>query len=216
MLKGVVVGTGRSGTTLLVNLLGSHPRLSPMYELEFITDIIHWFRESGQVQAKKVLGLLYGWGSSLTGLPFREIWDKAYDKKKPRFGSKYALFTKTELMTAGTVFLDQLKELPAEKALAGLVNTLVGLHCKNDGKPWCVLKVPALIRAPDVFSEGFPGVKFVHILRDGRDVWCSARNYWWGPKTIPNCAQWWSENIRVADLIHREYPGMMLEIKYEN
>jgi hypothetical protein len=216
MIKGIVVGTGRSGTTLLVNLLGSHPRLSPLYELEFLTDIINWFRKSDKIKPKNVLGLLYGWSCMRGGLPYKDIWDEAYDSKKPRFGSKYALFTRLELMAAGTVFLDSLKEMPAEQAMANFMNTLADLHCQKDGKTDCILKVPALIRAPDVILPNLPETKFIHIFRDGRDVWCSSRKFWWGPKTVNGCAEWWKENLRIADLIHKEFPGRMLEIKYED
>lgn len=40
-----VVGVGRSGTTLLVNLLGSHASISPIYETSFIKNLLslcHW------------------------------------------------------------------------------------------------------------------------------------------------------------------------------
>ena len=98
MLKGFIVGTGRSGTTLLVNLLGSHTLLSPLYELEFLLNILSWFQKDGAVQPKELLGLLYAWGSALGGLPFKDIWSREYDPVRPRHGSKYALFSKADLM----------------------------------------------------------------------------------------------------------------------
>jgi hypothetical protein len=216
MLRGIVVGTGRSGTTLLVNMLGSHPQLSPLYELEFLTDIINWFRKSDKIEPKNILGLLYGWSWMRGGLPYEDIWDEAYDSKKPRFGSKFALFNRIELMSAATDFLDCLREMPAEQALARFMNTLADLHCRKDGKRDCILKVPALIRAPEVILPPLPDLKLIHIYRDGRDVWCSAKKFWWGPKTVQSCAEWWNENLRIADLIHREFPGRMLDIKYED
>lgn len=214
-LKGIIVGTGRSGTTLLVNLLGSHSRLSPLYELEFLVDIIKAIKDSGKIDTKEVLGLLYRWGSAKTGLPFKEVWDKSYDKRKPRFGSKYVLFTKPELLAMGTIFLDHLKTMPADQALGGFIRNLVALHCRNDNKPGSILKVPSLLRAPELLFDGLPEVKFVHIYRDGRDVWCSARKFWWGPKTVTECANWWTENLQISDLIRREYPDRILDVKYE-
>jgi hypothetical protein len=35
-----VVGVGRSGTTLLINLLGSHPSIAPIYETSFIKNLL--------------------------------------------------------------------------------------------------------------------------------------------------------------------------------
>ena len=41
-----IIGVPRSGTTLLVNLLGSHPLLAPIYETRFLISPWHF----GQVR----------------------------------------------------------------------------------------------------------------------------------------------------------------------
>jgi len=215
MLKGFVVGTSRSGTTLLVNLLGSHSRLSPLFELEFLLDVIDAYKGKGQIEPKEFLGLLYSWGSKHGGLPYDNIWDKSYDRIKPRYGSKYALFTKEELMRAGTDFLDDIRRLPAEEALFRFMDALSEDHCRRDGKPFTLIKVPSLLRAPDVLLSAFPEAKFIHIYRDGRDVWCSAKRFPWGPKTVEMSAQWWTDNMRISEILKATYPHNFMEVKYE-
>lgn len=216
MLKGFIVGTGRSGTTVLVNLLGSHSRLSPLFELEFLVDIAHMTKTTGKVEPKELLGLFYAWACARGGLPFKDAWDRSYDAIKPPFGSKYALFTKEELITAGVHYLDDVKALPAEQAYANLIHTLVEIHCRNDGKPHCIIKVPPLLRAPEIVFAALPETRYIHIFRDGRDVWCSSKKYWWGPKTMEDCAAWWSESLHVSELIKTTFPGKILEVKYES
>jgi len=215
MIKGFIVGTGRSGTTLLVNLLGSHSQLSPLFELEFLVDLVNMAKTTGKMVPKELLGLLYAWGSARGGLPFKDAWDRKYDAVKPRFGSKYALFTKEELLGAGVRFLDDLKARPAEEAYARLMNTLADIHCLNDGKTHCIIKVPSLLRAPEIVFTALPQARYVHIYRDGRDVWCSSRNYWWGPRTLEDCAAWWAETLHISEMIRDAFPGRILEVKYE-
>lgn len=215
-MKGFVVGTGRSGTTLLVNLLGSHSQLSPLYELEFLLNIMTWIRKDKTIVPKELLGLLYTWGSGLGGLPFLDIWDKNYDKKRPRFGSKYANFTKDHLMLAAVRFLDNLKQEPAEQALAAFINTLSDIQARNDKKPHTIIKTPGVMQIPSLILSGMPQCKFIHIYRDGRDVWCSIKNYSWGPDNVRNAAVWWSEHMRLAEEIKRISPDSILEVRYES
>ncbi|MFH2002095.1 MAG: sulfotransferase [Planctomycetota bacterium] len=216
MLKGFVVGTSRSGTTLLINLLGSHSRISPLFELEFLLDIIDAYKNKGKIEPREFLGLLYQWGSQKGGLPYDDVWDKSYDRIKPRFGSKYALFTKEALIRAGTDFLDDVQRLPAEEALYRFMDTLSEQHCRCDGKPFTLIKVPSLLRAPDVILAAFPDAKFIHIFRDGRDVWCSAKRFSWGPRSVEMCAHWWTDSMRISDLLKATYPENFVEIKYED
>ena len=215
MLKGFVVGTGRSGTTLLINLLGFHSQLSPLYELEFLLNILTWYNKNGTIVSSELLGLLNKWGSGLGGLPFVDIWDRNYDKIKPRFGSKYARFTRDDLMLAGRTFLDELRREPAERALARFITRLSDMHARSDGKPHCIIKTPAVMNAPALIFGALPAIKFIHIFRDGRDVWCSIRNYSWGPGNLIEAARWWVQHMRLADELRKILPDRLLEIQYE-
>ena len=43
-----------------------------------------------------------------------------------------------------------------------------------------------------------PEARFIHIVRDGRDVALSMRGQWWGPQSVAQTALWWSQRIRAA------------------
>ncbi|MGZ8500831.1 MAG: sulfotransferase, partial [Candidatus Binatia bacterium] len=40
MKPGFIVGVPRSGTTLLINLLGQHPLIAPLYETRFLRNLL--------------------------------------------------------------------------------------------------------------------------------------------------------------------------------
>jgi hypothetical protein len=60
-----------------------------------------------------------------------------------------------------------------------------------------------------------PEAKFVHIIRDGRDVALSLRNQWFSPGTdIETLAEFWKKSVhtaRLSGLGHADY----MEIRYE-
>ena len=66
-----------------------------------------------------------------------------------------------------------------------------------------------------LIQELIPEARFVHIIRDGRDVALSIINLWWGPNSVEESANWWVSGIQearsqVADL------HWYLEIRYED
>ena len=66
-----------------------------------------------------------------------------------------------------------------------------------------------------VIQSVLPEARFVHIIRDGRDVALSLGATWWGPKTLPERAEWWAGQVQSA----RDQSGLLayyLEIRYED
>lgn len=59
------------------------------------------------------------------------------------------------------------------------------------------------------------GAKFIHIVRDGRDVALSVIPLKWGPNDIETAAQWWQESLRRIRDEARHLPFYM-EIRYED
>ena len=66
----------------------------------------------------------------------------------------------------------------------------------------------------DKSSYGNP--KFIHIIRDGRDVAMSWMGIWVGPKTISQAAQEWAKHVREKKKWGLDHPDRYLEIKYED
>ena len=67
-----------------------------------------------------------------------------------------------------------------------------------------------------IINELFPDAKFIHIIRDGRDVANSVLKQKWGPKDIIQAAEWWQSHMVLGRRM-----GLMLdssryiEVNYE-
>jgi hypothetical protein len=66
-----------------------------------------------------------------------------------------------------------------------------------------------------LIQELLPEARFVHIIRDGRDVALSIKDLWWGPNSVEEAAKWWASGIvsarsQVKDL------KWYLEVRYED
>ncbi|MHB1955775.1 MAG: sulfotransferase family protein, partial [Sulfobacillus sp.] len=79
----------------------------------------------------------------------------------------------------------------------------------GDKTPNYVLNIPAL-------AEMFPESRFVHVIRDGRDVALAIRDMTWGPSEIRDIGPYWAERVRAGRAAGRELgTGRYLEVAYE-
>ena len=108
------------------------------------------------------------------------------------------------------------------------LNRLFGLYGRINNKPLVGNKTPAYVRSIPTFHALWPEAKFVHIIRDGRDVCLSVLNWKKGERTagryasweedpVSTTALWWERKVRKA----REDgaalgPGLYHEMHYED
>jgi hypothetical protein len=108
-----------------------------------------------------------------------------------------------------------------------LVEGLMQNFCRAEGKPRWAEKTPENIQCMVALGELFPEARFIHMVRDGRDVACSlvtqARDY---PtkggneksvQTITGAARYWRDTVmegrrQAAD---PSLIGRVLEVRYE-
>lgn len=90
---------------------------------------------------------------------------------------------------------------------------------------YIVEKSPSHLFVMDLIHEVFPAARFVHVLRDGRDVCVSVRaasKYWvpqWAKtfgRSIYSSAQAWQHAVRRARQLGSDLGGQFLEIQYES
>jgi Sulfotransferase family len=107
------------------------------------------------------------------------------------------------------------------------LNRVFGLYAKIKNKPLVGNKTPAYVRSIATLHALWPEAKFVHIIRDGRDVCLSVLNWKKGERTagryasweedpVSTTALWWERKVRKA----REDgaalgPGLYHEMHYE-
>lgn len=96
-----------------------------------------------------------------------------------------------------------------------MFNNFFGEYAKTHNKARWADKTPYNIKSIDFYLDVFEGnIKFIHMIRDGRDVALSMLGMTWGPQTVEDAANSWKDII----LESRKHVGKpyFIEIKYED
>ena len=89
------------------------------------------------------------------------------------------------------------------------------LYAEKQGKPRWGDKTPGYVREMHRIESVLPEARFVHLIRDGRDVALSVLGMNWGPSTVPEAAFRWKKRILRA---REQAPriGHYVEVRYED
>lgn len=208
-------GAGRSGTTLVVDMLGLHPRISPIYETDFVLQLAGLlFGEHGlslQEIRGRVIRRMDEWTRPL---PFRPHSKRDYEQF--HHGPHYILFDRAFALERTTELLKQVAAGRATDGFRDFVLTLFEEHCRRDGKVRWVNKTPAYVNHLPLLRALFPTMRFIHSIRDGRDTACSAVTRSWGPQNYRKAAAWWANRVKRGVAFGRKYPEQYLEVRFED
>ena len=112
-------------------------------------------------------------------------------------------------------------ELVRERAHASdmspvsVVRAAFETYAQAQGRPRWGDKTPGYVLHMPLLAKAFPGARFVHIIRDGREVAASWREAWWGPDDVLATAHQWRRMIRRAESGSKRLPaGSLLEVRY--
>lgn len=89
------------------------------------------------------------------------------------------------------------------------------MYAERFGKVRWGDKTPQYLRHMRLVSELLPEARFIHILRDGRDVALSTKDLWFGPDSVEENAKWWTSWIEDARR-QSQYLEFYKEIRYED
>ena len=91
-----------------------------------------------------------------------------------------------------------------------------GLYAERIGKPRCGEKTPIYVKSIRKISGALPEARFLHVIRDGRDVALSIRDRATKEHTIEAIAERWVRRIGQARRQSKKLPGgAYKEIRYE-
>ena len=161
-----IVGTGRSGTTMLRMMLDAHPDLAVPPETHFIPTLARAFEDPSK-QLDDFLELVAS---------FHTWRDFGIDTERLR-----------EALTA-----------PGPFHLTPALRTFFRLYAQRFGKPRWGDKTPMYFADMDLVQRVVPEARFIHLIRDGRDVALSIKDLWFGPNSIREAAGWWVSRIQHA------------------
>ncbi len=99
--------------------------------------------------------------------------------------------------------------------LGEALRALYGLYAGRFGKPRWGDKTPHYLRQMTLIQGLLPEARFIHIIRDGRDVALSVKDLWFGANSIEEAARRWQSSIQKARRQARKLPHY-LEVRYED
>jgi hypothetical protein len=178
-----IVGTTRSGSTLLRLMLDAHPDVALPSETHFVPDVIAACRERG-----------------ITPEELCEVFTS-----HRRWG---------DFHLDGGELLERLRALPKLRA-GDAVRSFFDLYAAQQGKRRWGDKTPGYSRHMPEIERALPEVRFIHLIRDGRDVALSVLPLSWGPDTVELAAERWVKRIgkaRADSAKVRHYT----EVRYED
>lgn len=184
-----ISGCGRSGTTLLGAMLGTHSRCLATPESKFILQIyrtnLKEHREADlEISLEKIKN---HWSFKVWGV---ELNSK--EEFQPNLWNSYS-----DLVLW----------------LVKMYGSEVG---KTEVDIW-VDHTPNARSFSALLFDLFPDGKMVHIVRDGRAVASSVMGLDWGPNTINSAAHWWIENIANGLAIESYFGDSRVQrIRYED
>ncbi len=183
----VVVGCGRSGTTLLRTMFSSHPDLAMsvgQYPLDLWRVRARYEREGGFDLARFAEDLL----------AVRQFVDMGIDPERLR-----ASLHGVQSVGYGEAW-----------------RRVLALYAAAKGKHRYGHKNPGFVEHLGTVASWWPEARFVHIHRDGRDVALSMVEQGWGPNNVAGAARWWATRVaagrRGGDALG---PDRYLEVRYE-
>jgi hypothetical protein len=187
-----IVGCPRSGTTLLGRMVDAHPALAIIHETRWI---VRFFEKRA--------------GITPDGLVTPDLVSALHGFR--RFGE----------LEIGRQTLENLLEGAASLRYSSFVTSIFDLYGATRGKPLVGDKCPRYVRNLPLLHALWPGARFVHLIRDGRDVCLSIVNWrssdrilghfptWTGDR-LSTVALWWDWHVRLG----RESEGLLGNDRY--
>jgi hypothetical protein len=226
-----VGGSGRSGTTIVVNLLNRHSKIhaSLPREIKYLTsrsgliDLVYG-RPIGLEEGSKgvrnnliarllpIIGRskLHYFQKNLHGV----WWSEAGKKGKAR-GLIQAIDEEV-LISAEKNFLANFRRQP-EVTARDLFRTLSAAQFKKPDIRYFADSTPVNIMQANYLHKLFPDALFINMVRDGRDVALSVANEKWGPRDPYTALEWWGNRVLKANLALNEVPqNQSLSIRLED
>jgi hypothetical protein len=148
-------------------------------------------------------------------------------KARKRFGDVRAPDVEHMLAFIQRTSMFQLWEVPEEvvrrhvealrePSFADVIGAVFQAYADQQGKSRWGDKTPIYVLWIPVLAELFPSGRFVHVIRDGRDVALSYLSVPWGPTDIWGCASKWRRDVGTGLRDGRALgDDRCLEIRYE-
>jgi hypothetical protein len=230
------IGNFRSGTTLLVNLLGLHEQLAPWFETKALCEPLRWLRvlnhpesadlESRMIRLKGAEGFFAEAVAERMLSDFRDTANrlngsvpsgKGSEERYP-IGHDYVLYSQEFAEQAVRDWVSEVRGKPDSariaRATGRLIHHLGNRHAEEAGKPFWINKTPEITRFGPELRACLGSVRVLMMIRNGRDVVRSATKLGWA--TAEEVAFWWQGLIEQSRQSAADAPNAYMELRYED
>ncbi|MET0220346.1 MAG: sulfotransferase [Tardiphaga sp.] len=182
----IIVGVPRSGTTLLRLMLDAHPQLALPPETGFLASPDILAAKADRLRAARLL--------------------TSFPPEAPAWG---------DFGIDAADFVHAAEALPGDAGLAEVLRLFYAQYARQQRKPRSGDKTPLYLGLMTTVASVLPEARFIHIVRDGRDVALSWRETWFAPTTsLPDLVARWASDVAAARAMA---PAVnYLEIGYED
>jgi hypothetical protein len=194
-----IVGCPRSGTTLLQRMVNAHPQVAMTPETHWITRFF---------EKRK--------GLTPEGMVTRKLISRLFEQT----GFAHLHIGREELLAM----------IPVGRPLpfSSFVTSVFDSYGRAQGKALVGDKTPGYVRSMNTLHALWPEARFVHLIRDGRDVYLSMRHRPmqqpkagafdnWAEEPVLTAALWWELNLRAGRTTGTSLgSGLYSEIRYES
>jgi hypothetical protein len=184
-----VVGLTRSGTTLLRMMLDAHPELTIPPETHFVPDLIKAAKDGGSVD------------DMVAALTENRTWQDFGVPADEMRAAFEAIPIGEELIRPGAA-----------------VRAFFDAYAARQGKPRWGDKTPAYMLSVTRIGRSLPEVRFIHLIRDGRDVALSqsARALNEQPPRAEQAARWVKRIHKSREQAEKLGGDRYIEARYED
>lgn len=184
-----IVGSGRSGSTLLRMILSSHPVVSIPPETWYILPLVKEFPLNSQLTIKEVQGVV-------------EIITSHY--RWPDF------------QIDSNIIKERARELN-KPFLRDVISLVYEHYLQKENKLIWGDKTPPYIQCVKELNILYPDAKFIHLVRDGRDVARSFQGKRWAGRWLYGNTYEWKESIQYyLNYMQEDVSKKFINIKYED
>jgi hypothetical protein len=193
-----IVGCARSGTTLLRRIVDAHPLVAIPREQHWLPK---WFEQRKGVTPEGFV--------------------------TPEIVSELIKYEKFVRMCIGREDLERLLGSGDPVKYSDFVSSVFDLYGQAQGKSLVGDKTPAYVDSIPTLHVLWPNAKFVHLVRDGRDVCLSVMNWKragrtagryaiWEEDPVSTTALWWERKVRLGQEAGLPLgPDLYHEFRYE-